>query len=79
MARKAMDVCLRELKERDKLGDSYVFLNLSLRWGVTARLQPQESSPTLTKLASWNNRDKEQKKANTLLSEVFTAMAVVVS
>ena len=27
-----------------------VFLNISLPWGVTARLQPQESSPTIDRV-----------------------------
>ena len=35
------------------------FKNIAKPWGLTARLQPQESSPTFDKQASWNNSDED--------------------
>ena len=55
------------------------FKNIATPCGLTARLQPQESSPTFDKQASWNNSDEDWKNANTILRDVFTAVAFVVS
>ena len=59
----------------------FVFFNISLPGGGHCKVSTLEEFVNLWQSikASWNNRDKQWKNAKTSLSDVFTAIAVLVS